>query len=258
MEHITEIIEQYGIYAVFALCTVEGDITLLLSGVMAHSNFFGSYSFLKVFAAGMLGGIVGDNVAYFIGRLFRKTIKDYRFYELARPRIERLIDKFGSFAIIISKYIYGIRAAMCVFYGIGRMPYLRFIILDVISCAIWALVLAGVGYFFSGAITNIIGDFKQVGIWLFFIVLFGIIIFYVVERYYLSEKVEEANPNPETIHKIEEKLHNIEERLHLTTSPEREGIKEKRRRGVDAEKKTDAQTRRRADAETEESKYIGG
>jgi hypothetical protein len=74
----------------------------------------------------------------------------------------------------------------------------------------------------------------------------------------LSEKVEEANPNPETIHKIEEKLHNIEERLHLTTSPEREGIKEKRRRGVDAEKKTDALTRRRADAETEESKYIGG
>jgi flagellar biosynthesis/type III secretory pathway M-ring protein FliF/YscJ len=137
------------------------------------------------------------------------------------------------------------------------MPYARFLLLDVISCAIWALVLAGVGYFFSGAITNIIGDFKQVGIWLFFIVLFGIIIFYVVERYYLSEKVEEANPNPETIHKIEEKLHNIEERLHLTTSPEREEVKEKRRRGKE-EKKTDAEARRRADAEKEESKSIGG
>ncbi|HEV8159463.1 MAG TPA: DedA family protein, partial [Pyrinomonadaceae bacterium] len=170
---------------------------------------------------------------YWIGRLFRTTIKDYGFYKVARPRIERLIDKFGGFAIIISKYIYGIRAAMCLFYGIGRMPYLRFLFLDVISCAIWALMLAGVGYFFSGAITSIIGDFKQIGIALFFIVLIGIIIFYVVERYYLSEKVEEANPNPETIHKIEEKLHNIEEaaqeklhdigeRLHLTSSPDRE------------------------------------
>jgi len=251
MEHISEIIAQYGIYAVFALCTVEGDITLLLSGVMAHSNFFGSYSFLKVFLAGTLGGIVGDNVAYFIGRLFRKTIKDYRFYEMARPRIERLIDKFGSFAIIISKYIYGIRAAMCVFYGIGRMPYARFIILDVISCAIWALVLAGVGYFFSGAITNIIGDFKQVGIWLFFIVLFGIIVFYVVERYYLSEKVEEANPNPETIHKIEEKLHVIEEKaqeklhdigekLHLTNAPNKEE-RETRRKGEEEKKSVNSQ-----------------
>jgi membrane protein DedA with SNARE-associated domain len=239
MEHISEIIEQYGIYAVFALCTVEGDITLLLSGVMAHSAFFGSYSFLKVFLAGMIGGIVGDNVAYLIGRLFRTTIKDYSFYQMARPRIERLIDKFGSFAIVISKYIYGIRAAMCLFYGIGRMPYMRFLILDSISCAIWALMLAGIGYFFSGAITTIIGDFKQIGIALFFIVLFGIIIFYVVERYYLSEKVEEAEPNPETIHRIEEKLHQIEEvaqeklhdigeRLHLTHSPDREEEKEKK------------------------------
>jgi len=233
MEHINEILETFGIFAVFALCTVEGDITLLLSGVMAHSNFFGPYSFWKVVLAGTLGGIVGDNVGYWIGRLFRTTIKDYGFYKVARPRIERLIDKFGGFAIIISKYIYGIRAAMCLFYGIGRMPYLRFLFLDVISCAIWALLLAGVGYFFSGAITSIIGDFKQIGIALFFIVLIGIIIFYVVERYYLSEKVEEANPNPETIHKIEEKLHNIEEaaqeklhdigeRLHLTSSPDRE------------------------------------
>jgi len=233
MEHINEIIETFGIFAVFALCTVEGDITLLLSGVMAHSSFFGPYSFLKVFLAGMFGGIVGDNVGYWIGRLFRTTIKDYSFYKMARPRIERLIDKFGGFAIIISKYIYGIRAAMCLFYGIGKMPYVRFLFLDAISCAIWALMLAGVGYFFSGAITGIIGDFKQIGIAIFFIVLVGIIIFYVVERYYLSEKVEEANPNPETIHKFEEKLHNIEEaaqeklhdigeRLHLTSSPDRE------------------------------------
>ncbi len=233
MEHINEILETFGIFAVFALCTVEGDITLLLSGVMAHSNFFGPYSFWKVVLAGTLGGIVGDNVGYWIGRLFRTTIKDYGFYKVARPRIERLIDKFGGFAIIISKYIYGIRAAMCLFYGIGKMPYVRFLFLDAVSCAIWALMLAGVGYFFSGAITSIIGDFKQIGIALFFIVLIGIIIFYVVERYYLSEKVEEANPNPETIHKIEEKLHNIEEaaqeklhdigeRLHLTSSPDRE------------------------------------
>ncbi|MCY7376762.1 MAG: DedA family protein [Pyrinomonadaceae bacterium] len=242
MEHIAELIRDYGIFAVFALCTVEGDITLLLSGVMAHGGFFGPYSFGKVFLAGMLGGIVGDNVAYFIGRLFRKTIKHYRFYEMARPRIERLIEKFGGFAIVISKYIYGIRAAMCVFYGIGRMSYPRFLFLDVISCAIWSLILASIGYFFSGAITSIIGDFKQIGIWLFFIVLTGIIIFYVIERYYLSDKVEEANPNPETIHRIEEKLHHIEERLHLTSAPNREaekgrkGEEEKGRKGEEEKK----------------------
>lgn len=228
MEHLAQLIEQYGIYAVFALCTVEGDITLLMSGAMAHSNIFGNYSFFQVIFAGTLGGMVGDNFGYWIGRLFHEKANHYRFYQMTQPRIERLIDKFGGFAIIISKYIYGIRAAMCLFYGIGKMSYPRFLLLDAISCGSWVLILSSLGYFFSGAITSVLGDVKRFGVAAFFMVLVGIIIFYVIERYWLSERVEEVKP--ETIHKIEEKIHVIEdvaqerlhdlgERLHLTSSP---------------------------------------
>lgn len=230
MDQLSQFIEQYGIYAVFALCTIEGDITLLLSGAMAHSGFFGPYSFFWVFIAGTLGGMAGDSIGYALGRVFHQNAKDYRFYQMAQPRIERLIDKFGNYAIVISKYIYGIRVAMCVFYGIGKMPFHRFLLLDAISCSLWVLLLAGTGYFFSGAITSIIGDFQQIGIALFFIILFGVIAFYAIERYWLSEKVEEVEP--ETLVKLEEKLHHVEEvaqeklhdlgeRLHLTRDTHR-------------------------------------
>ena len=230
MDHLSQIIEQYGIYAVFALCTIEGDITLLVSGAMAHGGFFGKYSFLKLFLAGTLGGMAGDCVGYGVGRVFHEKAKDYRFYQMAQPRLERLIDKFGGFAIIISKYIYGIRAAMCVFYGIGKMPFWRFLVLDAISCSIWVLLLAGTGYFFSGAITSIIGDFQQIGIAAFFIILFAVVVIYTIERFWLSEKVEEADPKAiqkieDKFHKVEEvaqeKLHDLGERLHLTREPNR-------------------------------------
>ncbi|MFL6467421.1 MAG: DedA family protein [Pyrinomonadaceae bacterium] len=231
MDELSQIIAQYGIYAVFALCTIEGDITLLISGAMAHSGYFGNYSWLKVLFFGTVGGMAGDCVAYGVGRGFHENAKDYRFYQMAQPRIEKLIDKFGTFAIVISKYIYGIRAAMCVFYGIGKMPFGRFLILDGISCALWVFFLSGAGYFFSGAITSMIGDFKQIGITLFFLVLAGVILFYVIERFWISEKVEEANP--ETIHRIEEKLlaveevahvklHDLTERLHLSREPDKD------------------------------------
>ncbi len=225
MYELEQIIATYGIYAVLALCTVEGDITLLISGAMAQGGFFGNYSFLKVFIFGTLGGMIGDCFGYGVGRIFHEKAKHYRFYQMAQPRVERLIEKFGGFAIIISKYIYGIRAAMCVFYGIGKMPFHRFIILDAISCSLWVLVLAGTGYFFSGAITSIIGDFQQIGIALFFLILFAVIVIYAVERFWLSEKVEEADPETlnkieETLHAVEdiaqEKLHDLTERLHLT------------------------------------------
>lgn len=213
-----QLFEQYGIYAVFALCTVEGDITLLLAGVLAHNGNFGPFGMLKVYLAGTLGGMVGDTFAYTVGRVFQKTVKDYSFYKMAQPRIERLVDKFGGFSVIVSKYIYGIRTAMCLFNGVGRMPFSKFLFLDFVSCSIWVLILSGVGYFFSGAITTIIGDFKQIGVALFFIMLIGIIAFYLIERFLLSEKLEDASP--ETIHKLEKKLHNIEEKLHLTHSPD--------------------------------------
>jgi membrane protein DedA with SNARE-associated domain len=226
-----QLIEQYGIYAVFLLCTVEGDITLLISGVMAHGAFFGRYSFFQVLFFGTLGGVIGDCFGYMIGRIFHENAKDYRFYQVAQPRVEKLIDKFGGSAIIISKYIYGIRVAMCVFYGVGEMPFLRFVWLSAVSCSLWVFILSGAGYFFSGAITSVIGDYQRIGIALFFIVMIGVIIFYVIERFWLSERVEDANP--ETIQKIEEKLlaveevgktklHDLGERLHLTREPNRE------------------------------------
>lgn len=243
MDHqLQDLLAQYGIYAVFALCTVEGDITLLVSGTMAHSGFFGSWGFFKVFVAGTLGGVVGDSVGYAIGRIFHENAKNYKFYQVAQPRVEKLIEKFGGSAIIISKFIYGIRAAVCIFYGVGKMPYLRFLALSALSCSLWVFVLAGLGYFFSGAITSMIGDFKQVGFVLFFVVTFVIIVLYVIERYWLSEKVEDASP--ETIHKIEEKLlaveevgkstlHDLTERLHLTREPNRSELEDEK---VGAEK----------------------
>jgi len=261
MEHpLFEIISQYGIYAVFALCTVEGDITLLLSGVLAHSSFFGHYSFLKVILFGTLGGIVGDSFGYLIGRLFHKNAKDYRFYQVAQPRVEKLIEKFGGSALIISKYIYGIRVAMCVFYGVGKMPFLRFLSLSALSCTLWVTLLAGIGYFFSGAITSMIGDFRQIGIALFFIVLFAVIIFYAIERYWISERFEDANPAlilkiEERFHAVEEvaqeKLQDLSERLHFTREPAK-GDSELTNKTLDETKETkseiESEAKKSADA----------
>jgi membrane-associated protein len=218
LHQIQQIIEWYGIYAVFVLCMVEGDITLLLSGAMATSHFFGDYSFFKVLGAGIFGGVAGDSIGYWIGRVFAKTIKNYKFYQRAQPRIERLVENFGGYALVISKYIYGIRAAMCISTGVGKMPYWRFFYNDLLSCTIWALILSTVGYFFGSAITGIIGDFQQIGFVLLAVLIVGVVGFYLLERFWLSKKVESANP--ETIHELEEKLHavseNIQEKLHLS------------------------------------------
>jgi membrane protein DedA with SNARE-associated domain len=229
-----ELVERYGLYAVFFLAMIEGDITLLLAGVLAQSGFFGDYSFLKVLGAGTAGGMAGDQIAYGLGRWFRSNVREYKFYRAARPRIERLTGTFGPLAIFLSKYVYGLRTATCIFYGVAKMRYLRFLPITLLSCLAWVFILSGAGYFFHSIITNFIGDFQRLGKFLLVIVVVGIAAFYLAERYWLSPKVEEADP--ERVHELEhaaqEKLHELgaEIKGHLPTPLVRRTKEAKRKR----------------------------
>src|SRR5262249_18031688 len=161
LDFVNDLLFQYGLYAVFFLVMIEGDITLLLAGVLAHSAFFGEHSFLQVLLFGTLAGVVSDHLAYGAGRGFGKTVRAFRFYRAAKPRIEKLTQRFGSVSIFLSKYIYGLRWATCIFLGISRTRYLRFLVLAVASCFLWVLILSGAGYFFSSAVIGLIGDFRH-------------------------------------------------------------------------------------------------
>ena len=222
MEHIfNELVQQYGIYAIFALCMVEGDITLLLAGVLANTGSFGRYSYLQVVLFGTAGAVSGDFFGYLVGRFFSKSVGSYKFYQHAKPRIESLTEKFGPLSIFVSKYIYGIRAAWCIFYGVSGTPWYRFLLHDTISCFLWVTITSGIGYFFGGAVIGLIGDYKRVSIVLLVVLVLGIVGFYLFERFWVTKKIEEVSP--ETVHELEKAAHftlqdikeNINERFHF-------------------------------------------
>ena len=224
LEFLSDLISQYGLYAVFFLVMIEGDITLLMAGVLAHSAFFGdsaTASFARVLVWGTLGGVASDNLAYLAGRAFGKSVRNFRFYRSSKERMQRLTDRFGTLSIFLSKYIYGLRWASCTFYGVAHMPYVRFLLLSLASCFVWVLILSGIGFFFSTAVMGLLGDFRRLGKALLAIVIVGIIGFYLVKRVWLSKKVEEAEP--EKLHEIEhaaieglkELKDEIREKIHL-------------------------------------------
>ena len=231
LDLLYDLIGQYGLYAVFILVMIEGDITLLLAGVLAHSSFFGEYGFARILLWGTLGGCLSDNVAYFAGRAFCESVRQFHFYRVAKPRIEQLTNKFGSLSIFLSKYIYGLRWASCVFYGVGRMPYLRFLIVSLGSCFIWVFVLTSAGYFFSGAVMGLIGDFQRLGKVLLVIVVVGIAAFYLAERTWLSKKVEQADPErlQELEHAAQEKFQDLRQEFqeHIPFKQPRRGEQKK-------------------------------
>ena len=231
LQVLSQLIGQYGLYAVFFLVMIEGDITLLLAGVLAHSGFFGDHSFLQVLLFGTLAGVVSDHIAYGAGRGFGKTVRGFGFYRAAKPRIEKLTARFGSVSIFLSKYIYGLRWATCIFHGVSRARYLRFLLLAIASCFLWVLILSGAGYFFSSAVMSLIGDFRHLGKILLMIVLFGIVGFYLIERFWVSKKVEEGvserlqELEQSAIEGIKDLGHEIHEKIQLKSHSDRDDSK---------------------------------
>lgn len=215
LNYVNDLMYTFGLPAIFVLTMLEGDITLLLAGVLAHGQAFGDWSFAQVLLVGTLGGVASDQLAYALGRGGRRGVKQFRFYNAARSRIESLTGKFGILSMFVSKYTYGLRWAACTFYGVMKMPYLRFLALSFASCFVWVLSLTAAGFFFHSAIYNLIGDFKKFPVILLCLVAAGIVGFYLVERFWLSKKVEEADP--EKIQKFEQaaevKLHEIREEI---------------------------------------------
>ena len=187
-QSVQNLLVTLGLPAIFLLTMVEGDITLLLAGVLAHGQAFGEYSFPLVLTVGTLAGVASDNVAYALGRAGRSSVKKYRFYCAARPRL-------------------------------AKMKYPRFLVLSFASCFVWVLMLSGAGFIFHSAIYNLIGDIHNLSYFLLVVVVavivLGIAGFYFAEKYWLSKKVEEASP--EAIQKFEqaaeEKLHEIKDEI---------------------------------------------
>ena len=95
-DEVQSFFREYGLWAVFFFTMIEGDLTLLLAGVAARSGLF---SFQDALLVGTTGGVAGDLVGYLIGRIFRSRARTLRFYMRAKPRIERLMRRFGGFTL---------------------------------------------------------------------------------------------------------------------------------------------------------------
>lgn len=186
-EYYLQYFREYGLWAVFFGTMIEGDLTLLFAGVLAHQGVFGLAESLIV---GTAGGVTSDLVGYLLGRIFRSRARTLKFYIKAKPRIERLLRRFGGFTLFIVKYTYGLRTAMSVFCGLAHFGAGRFAPLTLLACVAWVGALVGGGYVFAGSITRIIGDIKHVEKALLVVALLIAVVF-VVKHYRLGRRVIE-------------------------------------------------------------------
>src|ERR1044071_349841 len=184
-----ELLQRYGLWAVFFGTMIEGDLTLLFSGVLARAGLF---SFEEALLVGTAGGFIGDSLSYMIGARFRERARTLHFFVRAKPRVEKLMRRFGVLSVFIVKYVYGLRTTSAIFWGLAHFGFIKFAGLTLASCAVWVGMLCGLGFTFATGVEKLIGDLHRIQIALLVIIVVVVIAYTIsrFERQVIEEKKE--------------------------------------------------------------------
>jgi membrane-associated protein len=126
---------------------VPSETSVILAGVLASSGDLILFAVILV-AAG--GAILGDNIAYLIGRTIGPRLVR-RFFSGERKRrvdwAEKQVQERGGYLILVGRFIPGGRTAVTLACGLLEMRWHRFIRFDVAAGLMWASYAALLGYF---------------------------------------------------------------------------------------------------------------
>jgi membrane-associated protein len=124
-----------------------GDTAMITAGILASN---GGLTIYLVILAGTLGGLLGDNLFYFLGRRFGPRLAD-RFLrgERGRELYERskdLLSVRGPTIIVVGRFIPAGRTITVFACGTTSYPYRDFLAADSLAALAWATYTALLGY----------------------------------------------------------------------------------------------------------------
>ncbi|AIX74362.1 MAG: DedA family protein [Mixta calida] len=142
---INQLIEQYGYLAVVIGCIAEGETFALLGGVIAHEKLL-RYS--GVVLAVALGGFLGDQLLFWIGRRFgTRILRRFKKHQGKLKRANSMIRRHPVLFIIGVRFMYGFRTIGPIIIGASRLRPMKFLIFNAIGAFLWAVIFVTLGYF---------------------------------------------------------------------------------------------------------------
>lgn len=146
-----------------------------------------------------IGAIIGDNIAYFMGRSLGTT----RFRWMRRPRGAKAfawagkeLEKRGAILIFTARYIPIGRIAVNFTAGATYFPWRRFVILDGIAVVTWAGYSVAVGTFAGRWVHD--NPLLGVGIAITFAIVIGFVVDHAMKLlHHALEKRGKLAPRPE-------------------------------------------------------------
>lgn len=172
---INSLISQYGYAALVIGSIAEGETITLLGGVAAHQ---GLLRFPLVVISVALGGMIGDQLLYLLGR--RYGMKILRRFSRHRDKIHQaqtLIRRHPYLFVIGSRFMYGFRIVGPLLIGTSRLRPKIFLPLNILGAIVWALLFATLGYVGGEVIGPWLHQFdRHVKRWIWLVIAIALVV----------------------------------------------------------------------------------
>jgi membrane protein DedA with SNARE-associated domain len=176
-----DLIIKFGYPALFVGSFLEGESVLVAAGFLAR----GGYLNLKlVMLIALTGTYIADVSLYFLGRSKgEKIIAKFPMAKAYYPKVKTLFERYGVWAVFVTRYLYGLRLAAAATFGLTKMKRRKYLSFNFLSCMIWAVLMGSLGYTFGASLEALMGQVKHYEkIVVLFIIIFGLGVWLVRRR----------------------------------------------------------------------------
>jgi membrane protein DedA with SNARE-associated domain len=159
VEHIfIDWLKEYGYIVLFIWSMLEGEMGLIMAGILSHT---GDMSITISIIVAALGGFIGDQVYFYIGRYNKKYIHDKLRSQRRKFAIAHLLlKKYGWPIIFIQRYMYGMRTVIPMAIGLTKYSARDFAFINFISALFWASMTIIPAYYFGEELLKVLAWIK--------------------------------------------------------------------------------------------------
>ena len=149
------LLHEFGYFAVFVGTFLEGEVILITAGFFASRGYLNA---VIVATLAFVGAYLGHLFWFWLGRKYGVRLLD-RFPRMKKHfgKGVRVFERYGASAIIITQWLYGLRITAAVIIGMSRISLLKFILYEAFSCAVWAVIITGAGFYFGRSVEAVFG-----------------------------------------------------------------------------------------------------
>lgn len=162
--HLEALVSTYGYAAIVVGTLLEGELVVLVAGLLAHQ---GCLAPQWVVLAAFSGTLCADQIAYFLGRSQGGALLARRPAWKARAaRVFAMLHRRRIPLTLGFRFLYGLRTVTPFVIGASGIRPRQFTPWNAVGAAVWAATLAAIGYGLGGALSEIVVRANRYELWM--------------------------------------------------------------------------------------------